>query len=107
MIGTALVKVQSDILQNMYQQKVSQLVLIDLSTVFDTVDHDILLNIVSCTIGVSGTALGLFNSYHQSRSQRICINGIVSEYFKLDYGVPQSHALVPLNSPSTLVLFSL
>ena len=42
---TALVKVQSDILLNMDQQKVTQLALIDLSSAFDTVDHDILFNI--------------------------------------------------------------
>ena len=60
---TALVKVQSDILLNMDQQKVSQLVLIDLSSAFDTVDHDILLNIMNCKFRVTRTA------YHQSRSQ--------------------------------------
>ena len=65
LIGTVLVKVQSDILLNIDQQKVSQLVLIDLSSAFDTVDHDILLNIMSCTFGVSGTALSLFKSYHR------------------------------------------
>ena len=61
-------------------------------------DHDILLNILNCTFGVSGTALSLswFNSYHQSRSQRICINGIVSEQVKLDYGVPQGSCIGPV-----------
>ena len=93
---TALVKVQSDILLNMDQQKVSQLVLIDLSSACDTMDHDILLNIMNCTFGVSGTALRWFNSYHQSRSQRICINGIVSEQFKLDHGVPHGSCLGPV-----------
>ena len=41
---------------------------------------------MNCTFGVSGTAL----SYHQSRSPRFYINGIVSEQFKLDQFVPQS-----------------
>ena len=93
---TALVKVQSDMLLNMDQQKVSQLVLIDLPSAFNTVDHDILLNIMNCTFGVSGTALSWFNSYHQSRSQRISINDIVSAQFKLDYGVPQGSCLGPV-----------
>ena len=56
-------------------------------------DHDILLNIINCTFGVTGTALNWFNFYHQSRSQRIYSNGIVSEQFKLDYGVPLGSCL--------------
>ena len=93
---TALVKVQFDILLNMDQQKASQLILIDLSSAFDTVDHDVLLNITNCTFRVSGTALTWSNSCHQSRSQRICINGIMSEQFKLDHGVPQGSCLGPV-----------
>ena len=54
---TALVMVHSDILLNMDQQKITQLVLIDLLSAFDTVDHDILLNIMNCTFGVSDTTL--------------------------------------------------
>ena len=51
---------------------------------------------MNCTFGVKGTALSWLNSYHQSRSQRICINGIVSEQFKLDYGGPQRSCLGPV-----------
>ena len=93
---TALVKVQSDILLNMDQQKVTQLILIDLSSAFDRVDHDILLNITNCSFGVSGTALNWLSSYLQSRSQRICINSAASEQFKLDQGVPQGSCLGPV-----------
>ena len=52
---TALVKVQSDILLNMDTNKISQLVMIDLSAAFDTVDHNILLNTLHHSFGVSGT----------------------------------------------------
>ena len=54
---SALAKVQSDILLNMDAQKVTQLVLIDLSAAFDTVYHRILLDIMSGYFGVSGSAL--------------------------------------------------
>ena len=94
---TALVKVQFDILLNMDQRKGTQLVLIDLSSVFDTVDHDILLNIINYTFGVSGTTLNWF-SYLQSRSQRITINGMVPDQSDLDQGVPQGSCLGLLNS---------
>ena len=93
---TVLVKVQSDILLNMDQQKDSQLFLINLSSAFYTVDHDMLLNIMNCTFAVSSTALSWLNSYHQSRSQRICINGTVSEKFKFDHDVPQGSCLRPV-----------
>jgi len=43
--GTALLKVQSDILSNVDKQEVT-LVLLDLSAAFDTVDHNILINIL-------------------------------------------------------------
>ena len=42
---TALLRVKNDILLNVNQQRVTLLVLLDLSTAFDTVDHTILLNI--------------------------------------------------------------
>ena len=68
---TALVKVQSDILLNMDQQKVTQLVLIDLPSAFDAVENDVLLNIMNGSFGVSSTTLNWFSFYCQSRSQRI------------------------------------
>ena len=78
---TALVKVQSDILFNLDNHKVTQLVLIDLSAAFDTVDHDIPKQILNLSFGASGTALKWIASYVDSRSQRICIDGRASERF--------------------------
>ncbi len=79
----------------MDQQKVTQRVLINVSSAFDAVDHEILLNIMNCSFGVSGTALNCFSSYLQSRSQRIIMDGMVSDQFKLDQGVPQGSYLGP------------
>ena len=93
---TALDKVQFDILLNMDHQKVTQLVLIDLSSAFDTVDHEILLNIMNCTFGESGTALNRFSSYLQSRSQCITVNCMVSDQFALDQRVPQGSCPGPV-----------
>ena len=59
-------------------------------------DHDILLNIMNCSFGASGTALNWFSSYLQSRPQRIFINGTASEQFNLDQGVPQGSCLGPV-----------
>ena len=60
---TALLKVQNDILMNMNSQHVTLLVLLDLSAAFDTVDHEVLLNRLKSSIGISGTALKWFASY--------------------------------------------
>ena len=60
---TALLKVKNDILMNMENQKVTLLVLLDLSAAFDTVDHRILLDRLQFDCGISGSALNLIESY--------------------------------------------
>ena len=54
---TALVKVANDILLNMNSQRVTLLVLLDLSAAFDTVDHAILLKRLTTDFGIGGKAL--------------------------------------------------
>ena len=93
---TALVKVQSDILLNMDGQKITRLVLIDLSAAFDTVDHATLLNIMSNYFGVSGDVINWIHSYVQSRSQCVIIDIIKSKRFDLNQGVPQGSCLGPI-----------
>ena len=81
---------------------VPQLVLFDLLSAFDAVDCDILLNIMNCTFGVSGTALNWFSSCLQSRSQRITINGTVSARIVLgpveftEYSSPGFHVIIQI-----------
>ena len=60
---TALLKVQSDILLRMDDQKVTLLVMRHLSSVIDTVDHSILLETLGFGFGVGETALKWFMSY--------------------------------------------
>ena len=80
---TALVKVQSDILMSMDKQLVTQLVRIDLSAAFNTVDHTILLDIMNKVFGVSDMALQWTHSYLRPRSQRVIIEHAMSEKFIL------------------------
>ena len=54
--GTALLKVQNDILLGMDRQHVTLLVLLDFSAAFDTVDHQVLLRRLEVTYGITGTA---------------------------------------------------
>ena len=52
-------------------QRVTLLVLLVLSAAFDTVDHGVLVNRLSTSFGVRGSALHWFTSYLLNRSQRM------------------------------------
>ena len=93
---TALLKVKNDLLMNMDNQHVTLLVLLDLSAAFDTVSHDILPDRLNTRFGMSGTALLWLQSYLADRSQRVSINGVLSDRFELRHGVPQGSCLGPL-----------
>ena len=93
---TALLKVQSDILSNMDKQEVTLLVLLDLSAAFDTVDHNILINILESDFGICGDVLKWFRSYLTGRVQRVIVNQQSSKTFNLNYGVPQGSCLGPV-----------
>ena len=93
---TALLKVHNDLLMNMDAQRVTLLVLLDLSAAFDTVDYEVLLHRLRSSFGIRGTALQWFTSYLSSRWQRLSFNQEVSERFDLTCGVPQGSCLGPL-----------
>ena len=93
---TALVKVANDILLNMNSQRVTLLVLLDLSAAFDTVDHAILLKRLTTDFGIGGKTLEWFSSYLSGRSQRVLFEGATSGCFELPFGVPQGSCLGPL-----------
>ena len=81
---TALLRVFNDILRSMDQQKVTILVLLDLSAAFDTVDHNILLHRLHNRFGISGTALDWFKDYLSNRRQRVSVNGSSSGLLQLN-----------------------
>ena len=59
---SALLRVHNDVLCALDEGKCVMLVLLDLSAVFDTVDHGILLSRLSKSFGVKGSAYTLFES---------------------------------------------
>jgi hypothetical protein len=81
---TALIRVHDDITRAITQGEVVLLVMIDLSTAFDTVDHQLLLSSLS-SIGITGVALQWFSLYLSGRSQTVA-----------DCGVPQGSVLGPI-----------
>ena len=93
---TALLKLMNDVLLNMNSQQVTLMVLLDLSSAFDTVNHDILLERLDKDIGMRGVTLDWFRSYLSNRCQQVCANGSLSKQYHLNCGVPQGSCLGPL-----------
>ena len=93
---TALLKVMNDVLLNMNSQQVTLMVLLDLSSAFDTVNHNILLERLDKDIGMRGVTLDWFRSYLSNRCQQVCANGSLSKQYHLNCGVPQGSCLGPL-----------
>ena len=70
-VETALIRVQDDILKAIDSYRGVLLLLLDLSTAFDTVDHEILLRRLSSRFGIKGKALYWLRSYLTDRTQLV------------------------------------
>ena len=92
---TALIRVVNDILRSVDGGNVCALVLLDLSAAFDTVDHGLLLNIVSSRFGFGGPVHQWLQSYLTGRTQTVNINDQLSMPITLLCGVPQGSVLGP------------
>lgn len=94
---TAITKVHNDLLS--YSDGSSHnalLVLLDLSAAFDTLNHRLLLKILTESFGFNGTVLKWFESYLSQRSFRVKINGSLSGNCYITIGIPQGSILGPL-----------
>ena len=70
--------------------------LLDLSAPFDTVDHNILLTLLSDNVGPSGVPLTWFASYLSRRTQTVKTGIATSKPTGLTCGVPQGSVLGPI-----------
>ncbi len=94
---SALIRIQNDILMDLDDKKGVILVLLDLSAAFDTIDHNVLLNRLRDSLGISGNALAWFSSYLNDRHSSICIDGKTSDKSSASkIGVPQGSVLGPI-----------
>ena len=93
---TALLRVYNDIVTTVGKGNESFLVLLDLSAAFNTIDHDNLFYILEKYVGIGGSALRLIRSYFSDRTQRVQIDGIMSDFASLLCGVPQGSVLGPM-----------
>ncbi len=74
---TAL-RVKNDLLLSSDRGCISLLVLLNLNAAFDTIDHNILLNRLENSVGISGSALAWFKSYLSYSHQVVAVNEEVS-----------------------------
>ena len=93
---TALLKVQSDILDALGRNEVALMVLLDLSSAFDTLDHSQLLETLYVCYNVTDKALLWIESYLTDRKQFVRVRESRSNPFNLVCGVSQGSILGPL-----------
>ena len=70
--------------------------LLNLSSAFDTVDHQILLRRLNKSFGIGGVVLDWFQSYLTGRVQYVRCGRRQSSLMKVLYGLPQGSVLGPL-----------
>lgn len=98
---TALVRVLNDLLIVADSGTSSILVLLDLSAAFDTICpvdticHSVLLNRLSCWMGLSGMVLAWFQSFLTNRAQFVSMGNHRSDTMPVRQGVPQGSELGP------------
>ena len=99
--ATTLLKIFNDVLLEHDKRNVVFLTLLYLSTAFDTVDYNILLNRLCNTYGYSGMALQWFTSHLSQRKQRVLINGALSSERTLNWSLKDLDLLVPFSIATT------
>ena len=72
---TATIRVLSDLLDAVDRGDTAALVLLDLSAAFDTVVHEIMLERLFVSFGVTSSTLAWFRSYLAGRSQHVRCGG--------------------------------
>ena len=80
----------------MESQRISALVALDLSAAFDTVDCDILLEVLDKQFGIQGKALSWFDIYLRPRGYKVQIGERYSTVRNLPYCVAQGSSAGPI-----------
>ena len=73
----------------MENKQVTALVMMDLSAAFDTIDHELLLEILHHRYGISDDALRWYDNYLRPRGFKVCVGDSYSKERPLIFSVPQ------------------
>ena len=92
---TLLLRTANDIILGLDKRHVSLLVLLDQSSAFDTIYHNICLDRLNYFCGISGTCLSWFRSYLLNRRHSVAIANHILSAKELHYGVSQGSVLGP------------
>ena len=73
----------------MENQQATAMIILDLSATFNTVDHELLLQVLNHKFGVTGVALDWYKYYLIPRKFKVSINGTYSNEKTMNFSVPQ------------------
>jgi len=88
--------VYNDVVRAVDKGQVPPLVLLDLSSVFDTVDHDCLLSVLQRRFSVDGDAMTWFRSYPADRTRTFVAGKDHYGPLPVNCSVPQGSVLGPI-----------
>ena len=92
---TCLHRVIDDMCENIDDGLVCGVCFLDIEKCFDTIDHDILLQILRW-YGIDGQELDWFKNYLYDRKQCVRVDNITSDVTSCPIGVPQGSILGPI-----------
>ena len=78
------------------EQKGVLLTGLDLSALFDTVEHDISIMVLANMYGIGGLALEWLKDYLRNRAVQVLIGNSVSEAVGIPFSVPQGSCTGPV-----------
>ena len=84
-----VLRMTNDIFWNMENKLVTAVTLLALSATFDTVDHDILLEVLHNNIGIDGNTIKWYSNYLRPRKFKVNINKAYSTEMTMQFSVPQ------------------
>ena len=86
---TSLLNLVNETLWAMENKQITMVLIMDLSAAFDTVDHDLLFNVLCRKFGIINTSLKWYNNFLKLGKSTVCINGSYSSEQIMDLCLPQ------------------